>query len=98
MKQARIELVNMIVFHLYVRYDVLFIREKKTKICFFDYLADQHSYELVKLNTTDEPPSLRQVPRFKQPATDGMSRLISFFLYTYICKTSSFFFFRGLYL
>jgi hypothetical protein len=38
-------------------------------------LPDQHSYELVKLNTTDEPPSLRQVPRFKQPATDDPTGL-----------------------
>jgi hypothetical protein len=61
----------------------MMLRRRKTnnnKICLFfsDYLADQDSFELVKLNPTVEPPLHGPIPRFKQPAIDGMSRLISF--------------------
>lgn len=42
------------------------------------FLADQNSYELVELHPSEEPPSLRQVPRLKQSASDGMSCSISF--------------------
>ncbi len=48
------------------------------KILDFWSLAEQHSYELVELNTNNEHPLLGQISRFKQPVMDGMSCLISF--------------------
>jgi hypothetical protein len=62
----------MIVFHLYVNYFLLL----KQNIFFLFYLAEQNSYELVKVNTSAEHPLLGQICRFKQPATDGMFCLI----------------------
>jgi hypothetical protein len=72
----------MIVYHLYVNYFLL----SKKKIfliynIFVSYLAVQNSYELVKLNSNDEHPLLYQVPRLKQPVTDGMSCLICVCVY-----------------
>lgn len=70
----------MVVLLLYVR---LIETSPIDEILFL--LADQNSYELVKLNSSDESPSLRLLPRFKQPASDGMSCSISFFFRVCVC-------------
>lgn len=68
------------------------------------FLAELNSYELVKMPSNDERPLLSQVPRFKQPATDGMSCLMFFFrvcvcVYIYMYETSNVsFFFSSLFI